>query len=60
MTKRKYLLRNQNQIFGKEHEQTLKDLGYDKMDSFAQARFREQILRDSMRSAFARTRNQVS
>lgn len=53
------LLKDPNTIFGKEHKQTLKDLGYDKMDDFAQARFRENIIRDAMTSAFAKSKEEA-
>jgi hypothetical protein len=52
-------LRDPNTIFGKEHKKTLKDLGYDKMDSFAQARFREKVIRDAMTSAFAKSKKEA-
>ena len=50
--KKKILLAKDQDIFGKENAQTLKDLGYDKMDSFEQAQFREMIIRDALTSAF--------
>lgn len=60
MAKRKIILgskkQRMNSIFGSEHEHTLEQLGYDKMDDFAQARFREQIIRDAMTSAFAKSK----
>ena len=52
-------LKDPNTIFGKEHKQILKDLGYDKMDDFAQARFRENIIRDAMTSAFAKSKEEA-
>jgi len=59
-TKRKILLgskeQRMNRIFGKENEQSLRELGYDKMDDFAQARFREMIIRDAMTNAFNKSK----
>lgn len=52
MAKKKLLLVKDQDIFGKENAQTLLDLGYDKMDDFEQAQFREQIIRDALTSAF--------
>lgn len=48
-----------NRIFGKENEHILKDLGYDKMDSWEQARFREKIIRESFAIAFAKSKEEA-
>lgn len=52
MAKRKIILgskkQRMNRIFGRENESALEELGYDKMDDFEQARFREMIIRDAM------------
>lgn len=60
MAKRKIILgskkQRMNRIFGRENESALEELGYDKMDSWEQARFREMIIRDAMTDAFKKSK----
>jgi hypothetical protein len=64
MAKRKIILgskkQRMNRIFGRENESTLEELGYDKMDDFEQARFREMIIRDAMTNAFNKSKEETA
>ena len=60
MAKKIIKLKQPSDIFGKENKQTLLELGYDKMDDFEQARFREMIIRDAMTNAFNKSKTETA
>ena len=64
MAKRKIIVgskkQRMNRIFGRENESALEELGYDKMDDFEQARFREMIIRGAFKDAFNKSKEETA